>query len=123
MTARILGLAACIAFFLVPALPASAHHGWAWSTGENIQLTGIIREVKLGNPHGRVMLDVDGVVWRLEVGQPWRNARAGLKDGDLAVGVTLKVDGEPSADPADKHLKVERLWIDGAEYQLYPERL
>ena len=123
MTARIFGLAACIASFLIPALPASAHHGWAWSTGENIQLTGVIREVKLGNPHGRVMLDVDGVVWRLEVGQPWRNARAGLKDGDLVVGVKLTVDGEPSADPTDKHLKVERLWIDGAEYQLYPERL
>lgn len=123
MTARAILISVCLAFPFILAAPASAHHGWAWSTGENIQLTGVIREVKLGNPHGRVMLDVDGVVWRLEVGQPWRNARAGLKDGDLAVGVKLTVDGEPSADPEDKHLKVERLWIDGTEFQLYPERL
>lgn len=110
------------AALLLPAM-ALAHHGWGWSTGENIQLTGTITDLRLGNPHGRVMLDVDGVLWRLEVGQPWRNARAGLEDGDLAKGVVLTVDGEPNADPDNKHLKVERLWIGDREYVLYPDRL
>ncbi len=27
-----------------------AHHGWSWTTGENMELTGIIKEVRLGNP-------------------------------------------------------------------------
>jgi hypothetical protein len=101
---------------------ALAHHGWAWTTGENIELTGTITEVRLGNPHGELDLDVDGTLWTVEVGQPWRNSRAGLEDGDLAEGVVVTVSGEPSADPDEKLLKVERLWIDGVEHELYPDR-
>ena len=113
--------AALAAALLLPAV-ALAHHGWAWTTGENIELTGTIRAVSLGNPHGELTLDVDGTLWTVEVGQPWRNSEAGLKDGDLVEGVVLTVSGEPSANPEEKVLKVERLWIDGTEYELYPDR-
>jgi hypothetical protein len=113
--------AAIGAALLLPSL-ALAHHGWSWTTGENIELTGTITDVSLGNPHGELTLDVDGTPWTVEVGQPWRNSRAGLKDGDLAEGVVLTVSGEPSADPDEKLLKVERLWIGGVEFELYPER-
>lgn len=101
---------------------ASAHHGWAWTTGKNVEMTAQIQRVKLGNPHGILEVDVKGEAWRFEVGQPWRNERAGLKDGDLAQGVTIRVVGEPAADPADKRLKVERLYIGEREYNLYPDR-
>lgn len=101
---------------------AQAHHGWSWTTGGNIDLTGIIRSVRLGNPHGQLEVDADGEVWTVEVGQPWRNQRAGLKDGDLAQGVEIRVVGEPSADPAKKLVKAETLWIGDQEYPLYPER-
>ena len=114
--------AAALCAALLPPGVALAHHGWAWTTGENIELTGTITEVRLGNPHGELDLDVDGTLWTVEVGQPWRNSRAGLQDGDLAEGVVLRVSGEPSADPDEKLLKVERLWIDGVEYELYPDR-
>jgi len=109
------------AALLLPAV-ALAHHGWGWTTGENIELTGTITATSLGNPHGELTMDVDGTLWTVEVGQPWRNSRAGLEDGDLAEGVVLTVSGEPSADPDEKLLKVERLWIDGVEYELYPGR-
>ena len=121
MYRRHLFAAALGAVLLSPAV-VLAHHGWAWTTGENIELTGTITEVRLGNPHGELDLDIDGTLWTVEVGQPWRNSRAGLEDGDLAEGVVLKVSGEPSADPDEKLLKVERLWIDGALYELYPDR-
>lgn len=101
---------------------ALAHHGWAWTTGENIELTGTVREVRLGNPHGVVTLDVAGTLWTVEVGQPWRNRRAGLQDGDLRPGIELTVIGEPSADPDERRVKAERLVIDGRVYELYPER-
>ena len=101
---------------------ASAHHGWAWTTGKNIELAGTIIETKLGNPHGMLKVDVSGTIWTVEVGQPWRNERAGLKDGDLVKGVPLKVSGEPAADPADKRLKAERLYLGDREYILYPDR-
>ena len=113
--------AALGAALLLPAV-ALAHHGWSWTTGENIELSGTIAEARLGNPHGELTLDVGGTLWTVEVGQPWRNSRAGLEDGDLAEGVELTVSGEPSADPDEKLLKVERLWIDGVEYELYPDR-
>jgi hypothetical protein len=114
--------AAALGAVLLPPAASLAHHGWAWTTGENIELTGTITEVRLGNPHGELDLDVDGTLWTVEVGQPWRNSRAGLDDGDLAEGVVLTVSGEPSVDPDEKLLKVERLWIDGVEYELYPDR-
>ena len=69
---------------------ALAHHGWSWTTGGNIDLTGVIKTAKLGNPHGVLTVDVEGELWTLEVGQPWRNKRAGLKDGDLAPGAEIR---------------------------------
>ena len=101
---------------------ARAHHGWSWTTGGNLELTGSITSVRLGNPHGLLRVDVEGEIWTLEVGQPWRNRRAGLKDGDLAEGVEIRAIGEPAADRSEKRLKVERLFIGGREYVLYPER-
>jgi hypothetical protein len=121
MSRRDLYAAAFGAALLLPSV-ALAHHGWSWTTGEDIKLTGTITGVSLGNPHGELILDVDGTPWTVEVGQPWRNSRAGLEDGDLAEGVVLTVSGEPSANPDEKLLKAERLWIDGVEYELYPDR-
>lgn len=121
MTKSMLAIAFALSFAVaVPA--AEAHHGWAWTTGKNVEMTGQIKKVSLGNPHGRLTVDVDGVDWTFEVGQPWRNERAGLKDGDLAEGVTIRVIGEPSADAKEKRLKVERLYLGEQKYELYPER-
>ena len=66
--------------------------------------------------------DIDPDTWTVEVGQPWRNERAGLKDGDLAPGVEIRAIGEPAADPAAKRLKAERLYLGEREFILYPER-
>jgi hypothetical protein len=101
---------------------ALAHHGWAWTSGDNIELTGVITRVELGYPHGRLEVDVNGETWTVQVGQPWRNEEAGLKDGDLAEGVEIRVIGEPSADVEEKRLKVERLFLGEREYVLYPDR-
>ena len=105
-----------------PAAGALAHHGWSWTTGGNIDLTGIVKIVRLGNPHGVLKIDVEGEEWTVEVGQPWRNRRAGLGDGDLAEGVEIRVIGEPAADLSEKRVKVERLFLGKREYVLYPER-
>ncbi|MGB0694982.1 MAG: DUF6152 family protein [Rhodospirillaceae bacterium] len=113
---------ALLAFAAATALPAKAHHGWAWTTGGNIEVSGRITAAELGLPHGVLTLQVNQEVWTIEVGQPWRNERAGLKDGDLAPGTEIKVLGQPSADIEDKLVKAERLWIKGTLYDLYPNR-
>lgn len=122
MNARSIATALFALALLCAPLAALAHHGWAWTTGGNIELTGIITEAKLGNPHGVLSVDVDGEVWTVEVGQPWRNENAGLVDGDLSEGVELRVIGEPSANIEDKLLKAERLYLGEREYLLYPRR-
>ena len=99
-----------------------AHLGWAWTTGRNIELTGIIKTARLGNPHGLLEVNVEGETWTLEVGQPWRNQRAGLTDGDLKPGVEIRALGEPSADIADRRLKVETLFLGTRKFVLYPDR-
>lgn len=118
---RLTRVAVLAASLLLPPA-AAAHHGWAWTTGENRELSGTIVETTLGNPHGELVLDVDGERWTVEVGQPWRHERAGLTDAHFAPGTEITVSGEPSADPDERVLKVERLWIDGTKYELYPGR-
>ncbi|HEX2448996.1 MAG TPA: DUF6152 family protein [Methyloceanibacter sp.] len=108
--------------FMFSSGAALGHHGWSWTTGENIELTGVIKKVRLGNPHGILEVEIGGELWTIEVGQPWRNERAGLKDGDLSEGVEIRVIGEPASDKSDKRLKVERLFLGDREYILYPER-
>ena len=106
----------------VASLPALAHHGWAWAEDGNSELTGRIVAAKLGNPHGELTIDVNGAKWIVEVGQPWRNEKAGLKDAMLAKGVTLTVTGHKHVDPAKKVFKAERVVIDGKKFDLYPDR-
>src|SRR3546814_10163809 len=93
---------------------ALAHHGWRWTEEGNFELTGIVKAAQLGNPHGLLTVEAEGEVWTVEVGQPWRNERAGLTDDLLAVGREITVSGARSADPADKRVKAERVIIDGA---------
>jgi len=76
----------------------------------------------LGNPHGVLKIDVNGEEWTVEVGQPWRNERAGLKPKDFSKGVTIRIVGEPSANINDRRVKAERVYIGGREYILYPGR-
>ncbi|MCX2722032.1 DUF6152 family protein [Roseibium salinum] len=111
-----------VAVLSLSAAAGFAHHGWRWTTGDNIELTGVITEAKLGNPHGVVKVDAEGEIWTVEVGQPWRNERAGLKDGDLAPGTEATFIGEPSADIAERLMKAENIIIGGQEYPLYPDR-
>ena len=113
---------AAAALGLLLALPAAAHHGWIWAEDGNSELTGTIVSAKLGNPHGELTLAVDGANWIVEVGQPWRNERAGLKDAMLVKGVKLTVSGHKHSDPNKKVFKAERLVIDGKTYDLYPDR-
>jgi hypothetical protein len=119
---RLLRAAACAALAMAVSLPALAHHGWAWAEDKNAELTGRIVATKLGNPHGELTLDVNGVNWIVEVGQPWRNERAGLKDEMLVKGVTLTVTGHRHIDPAKKLFKAERVVIGGKKFDLYPDR-
>lgn len=114
----LLVLAACA---LLPYV-AMAHHGWGWATDEEFEITGKVTKVRLGNPHGEVTIDVEGKQWVVEVGQPWRNERAGLRDDIFSIGRLITVHGHRSAKRDELLVKAERVVIDGKSYNLYPDR-
>jgi hypothetical protein len=115
-----------LAMSVLSAGAAQAHHGWAWAEDETFELTGVIKSAKLGNPHGilKVAAKNEGKPeeWTVEVGQPWRNERAGLKDSMLVKGVELTVQGNRAKDRKLKVMKAARVIIEGKVYNLYPER-
>ncbi len=118
---RIVGTGLAVAL-LMGIGAAHAHHGWAWAEDSTFELTGTITSAKLGNPHGILKVKAKGEDWTVEVGQPWRNERAGLKDSMLAKGVELTVQGNRAKDPKLKVVKAARIIIKGQTYNLYPER-
>ncbi|GAA0408319.1 DUF6152 family protein [Cocleimonas flava] len=111
-----------LSIFLLSFTTALAHHGWRWTSDTNVEVIGVIESATLGNPHGVLILDVEGQKWTAEVGQPWRNQRAGLKDEMMSKGTEITIDGQRSADPKELRVKAERIVIDGKRYVLYPER-
>ena len=95
----ILGLAAAgLVPGLVPAA-ARAHHGWAWAEDEEFTLAGVIRAVRLGNPHGELDVEAADGLWTAEIGQPYRNERAGLTDALLAPGTQVTSRATARATP------------------------
>lgn len=116
----LLCFSAIVAFLTASA--AQAHHGWAWATDEEFEITGTIQSIRLGNPHGEVTIRVDGEDWVVEVGQPWRNDRVGLTKEMLSEGREITVHGHRSAREGERLVKAERVVIDGEDYNLYPGR-
>jgi hypothetical protein len=118
-------LSGALAALLTPVV-AHAHHGWAWAEDKTFEITGVIKSAKLGNPHGILKIDAKNGAkneeWTVEVGQPWRNERAGLKDSMLVKGVELTIHGHRAKDPKQKVVKANRVVIKGQTYNLYPER-
>jgi hypothetical protein len=81
---------------------SQAHHGWSWAKEGTFQLIGVVEKTTLGNPHGVLVMNAEGEKWIVEVGQPWRNERAGLTDAMLAPGAELTLVGKRSVDPKEK---------------------
>lgn len=121
LTRRRFGLS-CLLFVVLFGSQALAHHGWRWTEQGQFELTGIITSARLGNPHGELIVDAEGEEWLVEVGQPWRNERAGLTDDLLTEGTEITVLGNRSADQTEKRVKATSVLIDGREFVLYPGR-
>lgn len=122
MLRRTLLTSLIVAFVIALTLPASAHHGWRWAEDGNFELTGIIKEARLGLPHGILKVDAEGEIWTVEVGQPWRHQRAGLDEALYAPGTEVLISGARSQNPDERLMKAERVTIAGKLYNLYPDR-
>ena len=75
------------------ALAAHAHHGWGFY-GDIVELEFVVAELKLGNPHDRlVATDDENQRWNLLLAPPARNRRFGFDEETLSVGDRIVVTG------------------------------
>lgn len=119
---HLLQAAFVLSIAVLPATPITAHHGWAWATDEEFVLSGTVKSVRHGNPHGTMVLVTKSGAWTVEIGQPWRNQAAGLSAKVLKRGTKLVVHGHRSAKKGQRLMKAERIVIAGKSFNLYPDR-
>jgi hypothetical protein len=111
MIAALVGLAALT-------LPAAAHHGWgSYDAQKPITLTATVQEVTLGNPHGMLMLTVDGTMWHVTLAPLSRMNARGATGDIVKAGVEVKAHGYPKRD-GTKEIRAEWIEIDGKRFEL-----
>ena len=104
------------------AVPAFAHHGWAWTESGFFQLEGLITAIYIGNPHATIDVDVEGTVWRVELAPLGPTTASGFVDGVAKVGDEVMAIGNRSNDPNEPRMKAVRIIVNGNTYDVYPDR-
>jgi hypothetical protein len=96
---------------------AEAHHGWG---GYKERVEGVFKivQVKLGNPHDRLIAtDEQGREWNLLLAPPLRNRRFGFNEDSVSVGDTIEILGE--RHPKRLEMKVHCIDMDGENLYTY----
>ena len=116
-----INLLSSLAFLLLLALPAAAHHGWSGNT-EEMELSGTVETpLSLSGPHGALQLrDADGQIWDLTLAPAPRTHRSGLREDTLPVGGSITVVGQRNSDPTRLEAKIRRVTFGGKDYDVYP---
>ena len=112
-----------LALAAVAALPALAHHGWAWTEDGFFELEGLIADIYIGNPHATLDVDVEGEIWRVELAPPARTIAAGFTEDVAKKGDEVKAIGNRSRDDAEKRMKAVRIVVNGKTYDVYSDRV
>ena len=90
---------------------ASAHHGWG-GYKERVEGAFTIQELKLGNPHDRLIaIDDAGQEWNLLLAPPLRNRRFGFSEESVSVGDTIEILGQ--RHPKRMEMKVHCIYRGG----------
>jgi hypothetical protein len=83
---------------------ALAHHSFAmFDSGQEVTLSGTVKEFQWVNPHAWIMLtvaDPEGrpALWAIEMGGPGQLARVGWNASTLSAGMDVKVNIHPLRD-------------------------
>lgn len=97
--------------------PAVAHHGWG-GYKEDVEMRVTITELKLGNPHDRLVASDDaGQKWNLLLAPPARNRRFGFNEDSLSVGDVVDLVGQKH--PSRLEIKVHCINRDGENLYTY----
>lgn len=94
-----------------------AHHGWG-GYKDSVELTMTITELKLGNPHDRLIaVDARGDEWNLLLAPPARNRRFGFNEDSIEVGDVVQLYGE--RHPSRLEMKVHCINKNGVNVYTY----
>lgn len=112
-----LAATAVLSIALLNQQPAVAHHGWS-SYQTNVDMLLTISELKLGNPHDRlVAVDAEGQSWNLLLAPPARNRRFGFDADTLSVGDEIELIGQ--RHPKRQEIKVHCIFVGGESVYTY----
>ena len=96
---------------------ALAHHGWG-GYRTDIEITLTVSELKLGNPHDRLIAtDAEGQEWNLLLAPPARNRRFGFDETTLSVGEEIELFGR--RHPRRLEIKVHCIFSEGEAVYTY----
>jgi len=112
-----------LAVLLLSVTAALAHHGWSWTEDGFFELTGVVKEVYVGNPHATIDVDVEGVVWRVELAPPGPTTNAGFTEETAPAGTEITAIGNRSQDESETRMKAVRVIVNGQNYDVYPTRV
>lgn len=102
---------------LLLASTAYAHHGWG-GYKEKLEMFVTITELKLGNPHDRLIAkDEAGTEWNLLLAPPARNRRFGFNEDSLSVGDVIELYGQKH--PKRLEVKVHCIYKNGESLYTY----
>jgi len=105
------------ALLAIASANAFAHHGWG-GYKEVIEMSATVIELKLGNPHDRLIAtDDSGQEWNLLLAPPARNRRFGFSEESVSVGDELVLFGQKH--PQRFEIKVHCLYRGGEMLYTY----
>lgn len=106
---------AASALVLTASLPAAAHHGWSgYDSAALVTLDGTVETVSFEQPHGLLMLQTEGKLWRIVLAPPSRLQHRGLPAGSIRTGDAVSVEGYPHRTDAEE-FRAERIRVNGGD--------
>jgi len=101
---------------LMLTVPVLAHHSFVtfWDMDRTVEITGVVKSVKLVNPHANMTVEVTEAgqksIWSITSRGSVSALRAGgWKEDTVPVGMTVKIEGNPSRKEGAKGLAAGKI--------------
>ncbi len=101
-------------------LPAAAlaHHGWSsYDEDEPVTLSGPLKEVEFGQPHGTAKMNWQDNEWDVVLAPVTRMNARGLNLEDIDDGERVTITGYVRSDGA-REMRIERIAVGGKTVEL-----
>lgn len=111
--------------FVVLSVPAPAHHSVAsfWNEQANISITGVVKQVRIMNPHSEILVDVteggQTSTWLVLGSSVQLMRKAGINNDTVKPGATIAIDGHPPRKEGAKGILARTLTTaDGKKFEV-----